>query len=170
MRTLIGAFVVFAAAPLLAQTATTAEVDAFRGVLKTQERTVRLRPNKVILVAGTTSAFTLPKPVANDIRDDYTSKNEKAVALKEISGTKLPVRIADVSAFRGASGYDWAKLVQKYPDADMVVEFSRPGFDRTQSTAVVRATFSRARGTTTYLYQLRLRDGAWAVEQLNGPY
>lgn len=170
MRTLIGAFVVFAALPLVAQTATTTEVDALRAVLKMQERGVRLGANKVILVSGTTSAFALPKPVADDIRDDYTSKNEKAVELKPIAGTQLPLRITDVSAFRTTAGYDWPKLAAKYPDADAVVEFSRPGFDKAQSAAVVRITLSRPTITKTYLYQLRLRDGGWAVEQLNGPY
>ena len=170
MRTLIGAFVVFAAVPLFAQTATPAEVDAIRAVLRTQERGVRLSPNKVIVVAGTTSAFALPKPVAEDIRDDYASKNEKPVELKPITGTQLPLRVADVSAFRTASGYDWPKLTAKYPDADLVVELSRPGFDKAQSAAVVRITLSRPTITKTYLYQLRLRDGAWAVESLNGPF
>ena len=78
--------------------------------------------------------------------------------------------MADVSAFRGASGYNWQKLAAKYPDADLLVEFSRPGFDRAQSAAVVRVTLSRPASTKTYLYQLRMRDGEWAVEQLNGPY
>jgi hypothetical protein len=141
-----------------------------RAVLKAQERAVRLRANKVILVAGSTSSFALPKEVAADIRSDYLAKNEKAVALKEISGTQLPLRVADVAAFRATSGYDWPKLAAKYPDADMVVEFSRPGFDRAQSAALVRVTLSRPTTTKTYLYQLRLRDGQWAVEGLNGPY
>ena len=161
MRTLIGAFVVFAAVPLLAQTATPTEVDAIRAVLRTQERGVRLSPNKVILVSGATSAFALPKPVADDIRDDYTSKNEKSVELKQISGTQLPLRVADVSAFRIPTGYDWPKLAAKYPDADLVVDFSRPGFDRAQWSES-RSAAQRSRRRTSTSCGCATGGGRWS--------
>jgi hypothetical protein len=168
MRTLLRAVAVFAALPLLAQTTPSIETDVMRAVLQSQQRVTRLRANKVILLAGSTSGFALPSAkVADELRNDYKSKNEKTATLPAM---QPPVKVADVAALRGANGYDWQQVIAKYPEADMLVELSRPGFDRSQNTAVISATMVKPTGAKTYLYELR-RDGSqWVVDHMEGPW
>jgi hypothetical protein len=139
-----------------------------RAVLQQQQRVTRLRANKVILLAGATNAFAFPAvKVADDLRTDYKSKNEKPATL---TAMQAPIKVADVASLRGANGYEWQQVVAKYPEADMLVEFSRPGFDRAQRTAVISATMVKASGAKTYLYSLRRDGDAWVVDKLEGPF
>jgi hypothetical protein len=165
MRTLLRAVLVFAALPLFAQST---EVDVMRAILQSQQRVTRLRANKVILVAGSTNAAPLPSvKMADDLLTDFKTKNEKAAA---IAAMQPPVKVADVAALRGANGYEWKQIAAKHPEADMLVEFSRPGFDRSQNTAVISATMVKPTGAKTYLYELRRKDGVWVVDHLEGPF
>ncbi|HEV7919182.1 MAG TPA: hypothetical protein VGR02_00175 [Thermoanaerobaculia bacterium] len=170
MRTLraFAVFAVFAALPLLAQTTPSTEADVMRAVLQSQQRVTRLRANKVILLAAATSTFAIPAAkIADELRADYKSKNEKAATL---AAMQPPVKVADVASLRGANGYDWQQVVARYPDADLLVELSRPGFDRSQNTAVISATLVKPSGAKTYLYSLRRQDGQWVVDHMEGPF
>ena len=139
-----------------------------RAVVQSQQRVTRLRANKVILLAGATSAATLPAKVADDLRTDYKTKNDKAAT---VAAMQPPVKVADVTSLRGANGYDWQQIAARYPDADMLVELSRPGFDRAGNTAVISATMVKPSGAKTYLYELRRgKDGQWVVDHLEGPF
>lgn len=139
-----------------------------RAVLQSQQRVTRLRANKVILLAGATSAFALPSvKITDELRADYKSKNEKAAA---VAAMQAPVKVADVAALRGANGYDWQQVTAKHPEADMLVELSRPGFDRSQNTAVISATMVKPNGAKTYFYELRRQNGQWVVDHMEGPF
>ncbi|MBV9497187.1 MAG: hypothetical protein JOZ54_23330 [Acidobacteria bacterium] len=170
MRNLVRAVLVFAALPLLAQPATSpsSEADVMRAVLQSQQRATRLRANKVILLAGATNTAPLPSAkVADDLKSDFQSKNAKAGTVAQM---QPPVRIADVASLRGANGYEWKQIAEKYPEADMLVELSRPGFNRAQNTAVISATMVKPNGAKTYVYQLKRKDGQWVVDGLEGPF
>ncbi len=119
-----------------------------------------LWPTDAVIMA---KFFPGPSAVAEQVAHSFGEHNASSVELPPGLPTEfVPVNLMELAS---ATGYDWDKVSANYDSASSIWIASRPGFDDTGNTAVLRVDVARPSGPAfPWGYRLdRDSAGAWHV-------